>query len=108
MPRCPQRAWLVIGALLALSLVMAPFLRRSANVARSIAAVLALTLAGSVALRAAAAGLARLEADALGGNPVVLPDDAAGKPLVLLLAYTPESEPDLKAWSRRLLSDHLA
>ena len=102
-----NEAWLLIGALLALSLVMAPFLRRSARAARSIAAVLAFVLAGSVALPASAANLPRLEADALGGNHVVLPTDAAGKPLVLLLAFTPESEADLKAWSRRLLSDHL-
>ena len=103
-----NEAWIVIGALLALTLLLCPFLCRAANAARTIAAVLVFALAGSVALPASAASLPRLEADALGGNHVVLPTDAAGKPLVLLLAYTPESEPDLKAWSRRLLADHLA
>jgi hypothetical protein len=61
----------------------------------------------SAALPASAATLPRLEADALGGNHVVLPTDAAGKPLVLLLAFTPESENDLKSWSRKLLSDRV-
>ncbi len=103
-----NEAWFVIGALLALSLLLCPFLCRAAGAARTIAAVLVFAFAGSVALPASAASLPRLEADALGGNHVVLPTDAAGKPLVLLLAYTPESEPDLKAWSRRLLADHLA
>jgi hypothetical protein len=68
---------------------------------------LALAFACSPAI-AGAATLPRLEADALGGTHVVLPTDAAGKPLVILLAFTPESENDLKAWSRRLLEDHLA
>jgi hypothetical protein len=75
---------------------------------RNLAFVLALALACCGALPAAAANLPRLEADALGGNHVVLPTDAGGKPLVLLLAYTPESQGDLKSWSRKLLADHVA
>ena len=63
---------------------------------RNIAFVLALAIAWSGALPAAAANLPRLEADALGGNHVVLPTDAAGKPLVLLLAFTKEAQADLK------------
>jgi hypothetical protein len=74
---------------------------------RKIAIVLALALPAT-ALPAAAANLPRLEADSLGGTHVVLPTDAAGKPLVLLLAYTPESQGDLKLWSRQLLADHVA
>jgi hypothetical protein len=75
---------------------------------RKIAFVLSLALTCSAALPAVAANLPRLEADALGGNHVVLPADAAGKPLVLLLAFTPESESDLKSWSRNLLNDRVA
>jgi hypothetical protein len=75
---------------------------------RKTAFALSLALTCSVALPAAAASLPRLEADALGGSHVVLPTDAAGKPLVLLLAYTPESESDLKSWSRKLLHDRVA
>jgi hypothetical protein len=75
---------------------------------RKIAFTLALAVASLGTLPAAAASLPRLEADALGGTHVVLPTDAAGKPLVLLLAYTPESQGDLKLWSRQLLADHLA
>jgi len=75
---------------------------------RRIVFVLALALTCSAGLPAAAASLPRLEADALGGNHVVLPADAGGKPLVLLLAYTPESESDLKSWSRKLLNDRVA
>jgi len=60
------------------------------------------------ALPASAASLPRLEADSLGGNHVVLPTDAVGKPLVLLLAFTKESEGDLKLWSRKLLADRVA
>jgi hypothetical protein len=52
---------------------------------------------------ARAATLPRLEADSLGGTHVVLPTDAAGKPFVILLAFTPESEADVTAWSRALL-----
>jgi hypothetical protein len=72
------------------------------------ALVFAATLAWCGMLPAAAATLPRLEADSLGGTHVVLPTDAAGKPIVLLLAYTPESESDLKLWSHSLLEDHLA
>jgi hypothetical protein len=75
---------------------------------RKIAFALSLALTCSAALPAAAASLPRLEADSLGGSHVVLPTDAAGKPLVLLLAYTPESESDLKSWSRKLLNDRVA
>ncbi len=69
--------------------------------------VLALATAWAAALPATGAALPRLEADALGGNHVVLPADAAGKPLVLLIAFTKESEGDLKSWSRKLLGDHV-
>lgn len=75
---------------------------------RKIALVLSLALTCSAVLPAVAANLPRLEADSLGGNHVVLPADAAGKPLVLLLAFTPESESDLKLWSRKLLADRVA
>jgi hypothetical protein len=51
--------------------------------------------------------LPRLEADSLSGTHVVLPTDAAGKPLILLLAFTPESQDDVTAWSRKLLADHV-
>ena len=71
-----------------------------------LAALAAVALA--TALPASAATLPRLEADSLGGNHVVLPTDSAGKPLVLLLAFTKESEGDLKLWSRKLLSDQVA
>ena len=74
---------------------------------RSLVLVLALTIALFVPIPASAAQLPRLEADALGGSHVVLPTDADGKPLVLLLAYTRESEPDLKSWSRKLLNDRV-
>ena len=75
---------------------------------RKIVFGLALATTWAAALPATAATLPRLEADALGGNHVVLPTDAAGKPLVLLLAFTPESQGDLKLWSSRLLADHVA
>jgi hypothetical protein len=78
-----------------------PFFRKLAFVW-----VVAIAVAG--AAPAAGAQLPRLEADALGGSHVVLPADAGGKPLVLLLAYTPESEPDLKSWSRKLRDDRVA
>ncbi|MEO6991693.1 MAG: hypothetical protein ABI346_06890 [Candidatus Baltobacteraceae bacterium] len=67
----------------------------------------AVALAWSIALPAVAASLPRLEADSLGGKHVVLPTDVAGKPLVLLLAYTPEAAADLKLWSRKLLDHHV-
>jgi hypothetical protein len=74
---------------------------------RSFALAFALLVATLGALPAAAAQLPRLEADALGGTHVVLPTAAAGKPLVLLLAFTPESQGDLKLWSRKLLNDRV-
>ncbi len=74
---------------------------------RNIGAICALALACLAAPGVArAATLPRLEADSLGGTHVVLPTDAAGTPLVLLLAYTPESEADLKAWSRAFVDQH--
>jgi hypothetical protein len=73
---------------------------------RKIAIVVVLAFSAA-ALPATAANLPRLEADSLGGTHVVLPTDAEGKPLVLLLAYTPESQGDLKLWSRQLLADRV-
>ncbi len=70
-------------------------------------AALLLAAASLLPCRSLAATLPRLEADSLGGTHVVLPTDADGKPLVLLLAFTKESEGDLKAWSRRLLNDRV-
>ena len=52
-----------------------------------------------------AATVPRLEADSLGGTHVVLPTDAAGKALVMILAFTPESQTDVTAWSRAVLTD---
>jgi hypothetical protein len=70
---------------------------------------LAMALAALLAPPPALAGtMPRLEADSLGGTHVVLPGDAAGKPLVILLAFTKESQDDLKEWSRKLLEDHVA
>jgi len=108
-----NEAWLVIGGLFVFALVLVPFLRRPHPGSRTnrnpflkgsltmfrlpfrkLAFVLAVALAYAGAAPASAAGLPRLEADALGGNHVVLPTDAAGKPLVLLLAFTPESKPN--------------
>jgi hypothetical protein len=77
-------------------------------VLRSAALAVALCWTSTGALPAAAETLPRLEADALGGTHVVLPADAAGKPLIILLAFTRESESDMKSWSRRLLEDHIA
>jgi hypothetical protein len=75
---------------------------------RGVALLLLLAVMSFKADPAAAAQLPRLEADALGGSHVVLPTDAAGKPLVLLLAFTKESEADLKSWSRKFLKDRVA
>ena len=75
---------------------------------RSRVIILAAIAASLIGPPATAATVPRLEADALGGNHVVLPADAAGKPLVLVLAFTKESEGDLKLWSRKLLGDHVA
>lgn len=51
--------------------------------------------------------LPRLEADSIGGQHVVLPTDASGEPLVLLVAFGKKSEGDVKSWSRRLLAGHV-
>lgn len=61
----------------------------------------------SLATPGTAGTLPSLEADSLSGTHVVLPRDAAGKSLILLLAYTKESQPDLQAWSRKLIGDRL-
>jgi hypothetical protein len=74
---------------------------------RKLALALSLVLVLLPGVRATAGTLPRLEADSLGGTHVVLPTDAAGKPLVLLLAFTRESEDDLKAWTRKLLDDRI-
>jgi len=66
---------------------------------------IAIALFGVSARPSSAATLPRLEADALGGTHVVLPTDAAGKPLIVLIAYTRESGHDLKAWARALMDD---
>jgi hypothetical protein len=62
----------------------------------------------SAARPAAAETLTRLEADSLGGTHVVLPTDALGQPLVLLIAFGKRPQTDVQAWSRKLLADHLA
>ena len=67
---------------------------------------LAVALALSLATPSTAAMLPQLEADSLGGTHVVLPRDAAGKPLIVLLAFTKESEDQLKQWTRKLLENH--
>jgi hypothetical protein len=69
-----------------------------------LAVALVVTFAGT----SQAATLPDLEADSLGGTHVVLPRDAAGKRLVLLLAFTKESEGDVKLWSRKLLDNRIA
>ena len=70
--------------------------------------LLALALVVSLSGRCLAGTLPRLEADSLSGTHVVLPRDAAGKPLILVLAFTKESEGDLKSWSRKLLDERVA
>ncbi len=67
---------------------------------------LACSLALSLGARADAAALPRLEADSMGGTHVVLPTDAAGKPFILLLAFTKEAEDQLKTWTRKTLADN--
>ena len=69
-------------------------------------ACLAFALALMLGTPSSAATLPQLEADSLGGTHVVLPRDAAGKPLVLLLAFTKESQDQLKEWTRKLLENH--
>jgi hypothetical protein len=53
---------------------------------------------------AQASVLPRLEADSLGGKHVVLPDDADGKPIVLVLGFARESEDALDVWGRKLVA----
>jgi hypothetical protein len=53
---------------------------------------------------AQAASLPRLEADSLGGKHVVLPDDADGKPIVLVLGFARESEDALSVWANKLVA----
>ncbi|HTJ25314.1 MAG TPA: hypothetical protein VMA36_04025 [Candidatus Limnocylindria bacterium] len=53
---------------------------------------------------ASASTLPRLEADSLGGKHVVLPDDAGGKPIVLVLGFARESENALNTWAHKLLT----
>jgi hypothetical protein len=52
----------------------------------------------------AASPFPRLEADSLGGRHVVLPDDAGGKPIVLVLGFARESEEALNTWAHKLLA----
>jgi len=68
----------------------------------ALGAALALTLAAP----ALAAPLPRVEADSMGGTHVVLPQDASGKRLALLIAFTPESEAQLKEWSKKIIADN--
>jgi hypothetical protein len=66
--------------------------------------VLAITLCLENASFAQASALPRLEADSLGGKHVVLPDDADGKPIVLVLGFARESEDALSIWARKLVT----
>jgi hypothetical protein len=70
-------------------------------------AALSLLIAISCALTAAAEALPRLEADSVGGQHVVLPTDALGRPLIVLVAFGKKSESDVKSWARKLLQDHI-
>ncbi len=70
-------------------------------------AALLLMIAVSSMSQAAAATLPRLEADSVGGQHVVLPTDALGRPLIVLVAFGKQSESDVKAWARKLLADHI-
>src|SRR5262249_48865213 len=56
---------------------------------------------------ASADTLPRLEADSVGGQHVVLPTDALGQPLIVLVAFGKKSEGDVKSWARKLLADHV-
>jgi hypothetical protein len=67
-------------------------------------AVLATTFFCEATAFAPASPLPRLEADSLGGKHVVLPDDAGGKPIVLVLGFARESEEALDAWAHKLLA----
>lgn len=74
---------------------------------RSVACALVMSAAGFAAANpVTAATLPRLEADSLGGTHVVLPTDAGGKPLVMLIAFGRSAEDDVKTWSRELLGAH--
>jgi len=53
---------------------------------------------------ASASTLPRLEADSLAGKHVVLPDDAGGKPIVLVVGFARESEEALNTWAHKLLT----
>jgi hypothetical protein len=75
---------------------------------RPFAAVLAIAFVAGAGPGSAAETLPRLEADALGGTHVVLPEDANGRPLVMLIAYTRASGDQLKTWTRKLLDDGVA
>jgi len=66
--------------------------------------LLGAALLGSVSPFASAATLPRLEADSLGGTHVVLPDDAGGKPIVLVLGFARDSENSLDMWAHKLLT----
>jgi hypothetical protein len=68
------------------------------------AAVLATSLFLQNASFAQASALPRLEADSLGGKHVVLPADADGKPIVLVLGFARESEDALSAWARKFVA----
>ncbi len=67
-------------------------------------AVLAASLCLENAGFAQASAIPRLEADSLGGKHVVLPDDADGKPIVLVLGFARESEDALGIWARKLMA----
>jgi hypothetical protein len=68
---------------------------------------LALLIAVGCASPATADTLPRLEADSVGGQHVVLPTDALGQPLIVLVAFSKKSEGDVKSWARKLLQDHV-
>jgi hypothetical protein len=71
------------------------------------AAALLLLIAMTCSLPASAEPLPRLEADSVGGQHVVLPTDALGQPLIVLVAFGKKSESDVKSWARKLLQDHI-
>jgi hypothetical protein len=70
-------------------------------------AVLSLLIAVCCASPGSAETLPRLEADSVGGQHVVLPTDALGRPLIVLVAFGRKSENDVKSWVRKLLSDRI-
>jgi hypothetical protein len=77
------------------------------NSQRFLSAALSLAIAACCASPASAETLPRLEADSIGGQHVVLPTDALGQPLVVLVAFGKKSENDVKSWARKLLQDHI-